>query len=805
MKDVSDRNNFKEATISSNASFVIYLYNIQKTPKEDEVLNGSINLQYKNNDVLFIIDEVHYAQSSSQANTRLNAFPNASFLSFTATPKITEKYGSLTNETAVRYSKETDNGKIYYLDELNATEAIEMGIILPVYYEKVVFEQISDLENAVAFDKKTKELIKKKLNTDEYRIKIEIEKEEAEERIVHSLSQKVKEGVVTEEVLLEQIISSKKSIDAKYLNEALKKVEKVEKTLAFEILRKEKIKFLVKDLKKKMKKCYSDKNKPNFRGKAFLVVDNQAEAEYYIDAVRELSGDNSNTINGVRFGADFSEGQQSTTERSKLIDLNEGDESIIRKFESQNEKENPVDVLIIVGKYLMGYDNKELVVVYCDTIIGEAAKLYQLITRSATSRDGKSQGFFVDLTFGEDNYLTYTNKCLPWYNNGSGTSISTLKKEEVIIQKSNMQFKLKEIRKVLGLDENFPLLDENDIYDRLLSKGTKLKDSNEVIKRKNNYFKLFQEINQIMKILIKPKYYMDNYQEILVLSKVNARYLSENCPKPDATGDLIFDRDLIKSIITESLSFFGISDMEEINSFKINSSKSKDPQQAGRIEFNNEITEFRTMLTLSRKQEPKGLADMIAKWSELILTESDAVVAINQFKKEIEEPFIQELEKEKTLIKEDFENDICWYRANEHILQSLNELDEKIGSDVLKQGESLYLPFIKFYSKLVSKEIHYFSTSKNYMEKDKSFYLEKLNKKSIKMQEADLFGCRNLVDDLTYKKMKRAFFNDSLNVKELYVPDSLIEYIKNASIGNIWILKTLDYYYDDLKNKILDS
>ena len=95
-----------------------------------------------------------------------------------------------------------------------------------------------------------------------------------------------------------------------------------------------------------------------------------------------------------------------------------------------------------------------------------------------------------------------------------------------------------------------------------------------------------------MNVLIKPRYYMDDFDEILVLSKVNSRYLAEDCPKP--TEAVIFDRDEIKSIITKSLSFFGFTDLEEINSFKINGSNVKEEKLLGRIEFNNVVLRFQT-------------------------------------------------------------------------------------------------------------------------------------------------------------------------------------------------------------------
>lgn len=832
VKRVLSRNAFMKSINESSSSFTVYLYNIQKTkdPESDDSGLSSSNFEnvgkYTNNDALFIIDEVHFSQSKTQADIRAKAFPNASFLTFTATPKIKEKSGEIINQTAIRYSESTDNGKIHYLDELNATEAIEMGIILPIIYEKIVFEQQASLENAVEFDKRTKELVVNYISKGEYAIKIEAEQEKAEQSVRGELGSKVGKEI-TQTTLEDQISEAKLDVYNKYVNLVLKEIEKVEKTDALNQLRSHKIDYVTKDMDKKRKTCYSDGDVPHFRTKAFFVVETQKEAQRYIKVVKEMSKDNNNTYNGYRFGVDFSENQQSTSEVSQLPELNGlgKDEQVIKKFEAQNEKDNPVDILIIVNKYLMGYDNKELVAVYNDKIINEPAKLYQLMTRSATTRTGKKQGFYVDLIFGDDNYKTYTEKCLPFYNNNSGTSISTLKKEEILIQKSLLKSKMLDIKKLLGYKSSDLLLDEIEIYNKLLSKGSKLTNTAEAIKKKVDYFNFFKEINEIMNVLIKPRYYMDDFDEILVLSKVNSRYLSEDCPKP--TDAVIFDRDEIKSIITKSLSFFGFTDLEEINSFKINGSNVKEEKLLGRIEFNNVVSDFKQRLALSKSNNPKGLSDLISKWSEQILTEADAKLAINQLTNEFVKPFEEQQNKRAKTLKTDFDNSLSWMITNESMKDAYSIIEDTISSNSFKDDklntnlsfvddsfEGLFNDFTKSYSKLVSKElIQILPEKKSIMLDKQSNYIDKIVKNiSIELKDLSSLSIMENLTEKEIKTLKKAFWTDSKRLKEIMQSGrGVSEEIKNAALnpdvalGTLWILFMFENYYLELRNKNLDN
>lgn len=804
VKRISSRNKFIKSINENSANFTLYLYNIQKTKDPDSVELSEEDFKdtgkYNKNDVLFIIDEVHFSQSKTQAEIRANCFPLSSFLTFTATPKIKEKQGGLVNLTASRYSDSTESGKIFYLDELNSTEAVKMGIILPVVYEKISLSQDASIEDAVEFDKKTKELIKKMLDQDSYKIKIDEEKEKAEIRIRAELEPKLGKDI-TETIIEEEIFYAKKSIFNKYVELALKEVEKVEKSQALDGLRESKINYVINDMDHKRNTCYSEKENLSFKTKAFFVVETKEEAQRYLKTVRKLSGNDTNYFNGYRFGVDFSETQQSTSDISLISELNglKNDEEVIRKFESQKEEENPIDILIIVNKYLMGYDNKELVAVYCDKVIKEPAKLYQLITRSATMRLGKRQGFFVDLTFGDDNYRTYTEKCLPYYNNNSGTSISTLKKEEILIQKERLKNKIIDIKELLGYDKNDLLIDEIDIYNRLTSNNKENPDIKEVIKIKVEYFEHFKEINQIMETLINPRYYMENFDEILILSKVNSRYLSEDCPK--GQDEILFDRDAIKSIIVKSLSFFGLSDLEEINKFKINSSKVKDTVLQGRIDFNNIVTDFRLSLSFARTSAPKDFARLIGEWSDKILTESDAELTINKFKEKFIEPFEKEQAEIKNEIKNNFDNSVPWYFAYKSMkdaYQLIKDNSESLNKSLASDEDCLDV-FCKEYSLTMAKKIKSLLDEEKIADiMSKKYYFEKVNN----YVDVDL---KNIHED---QNIVRKLWEDSKKLKIILLEnESTDENLKDLTNSKefkqlaIWHLNFMDQYYHELVNK----
>ena len=831
VKQIRTRKDYVKSIHDTNSGFTLYLYNIQKTKDEECQILSNNNVitknKYKANDVLFIIDEVHFSQNKLQSDIRRSNFPYASFLSFTATPKIKEKSNSKINYTASLYADADKDGQIHYLDELIYEEAVTMGIILPVIYEKLRYQQIADLESATVIDEKIHELVIEKLNSDEYRIKIETEQDEAEQNLRDRLQHKINENKISKEKLDIDISKVRQQVFKTYYNSFLKVVEKVENEKLLNNLILRKLNFITDDMNNKRQKCYSDNNGLSFKTKAFITVNSKEDAYNLIKAVQQNSENNDNTYKGYRFGVDFSEQQTSVSDIDLLENLNRLNpgEKVIKYFESQKDDNDRVDILIIVNKYLMGYDNPELVCVYCDRTISEPAKLYQLITRSATTRKDKKQGFFVDLTFSEDNYKTYLTKCLPYYNN-SGSKISTLTEEEIKIEKNKLQTCLNNIKYILDIPEDEKLIDEVKIYNRLLSIGEN-KSPSEVISRKNRYFNEFRDINEVLAALINPKYYLENFDEIIILSKVNMQYLRENMPK-HRDNDIIFDRSEIESIILKSIKFFGFSDLEEINSFKIEKSIIKDQATQSKIDFNNVISEFKQNITLARYPIPLGITEMINKWSDQIKSAADATIAINNFTNEFIKPFKDKQKAKQERINKEFDGSIAHYMAYDKINQIYAIIEEKISlqdfkDDNLNNSLSLsnndYLNyfdiFAKTFSKLIQVEVNELMNEESTLYlKNKEYYLEKLMRIKV-ITLVDVFDsiCKEIKDVNFINNFKKAFWNDLKRLKEiLESPNELLSEdmynfvhgTENIDIQKLFILCFLEDYYLELKNKTIN-
>lgn len=829
VKQIRTRKDYIKSIHDTSSGFTLYLYNIQKTKDEECQILFNNNVitknKYKANDVLFIIDEVHFSQNKLQSDIRRSNFPYASFLSFTATPKIKEKSKSKINYTASLYADADRNGRIYYLDELIYEEAVTMGIILPVIYEKLRYQQIADLESARVVDDKIHESVIAKLNSDEYRIKIETEQDEAElkfrERIQHKINK------ISKEQLDLEIANVHQKVFKNYYDDFLRAVQKVENDMLLNNLTLKKLAFITDDMNNKRKKCYSDNNGISFKTKAFITVNSKEEACNFMKAVQLNSDDNNNTYRGYRFGVDFSEQQTSVSDMDLLESLNRlnSGEKVIKYFESQKNDKDRVDILIIVNKYLMGYDNPELVCVYCDRTINEPAKLYQLITRSATTRKDKKQGFFVDLTFSEDNYKTYLTKCLPYYNN-SGSKISTLTEEEIRIEIEKLQTCLNNIKYILDIPEEEKLIDEFKIYNKLLSIGEQ-KSPSEVISRKNRYFNEFKDINEVLGALINPKYYLDNFDEIIILSKVNMQYLRENMPK-HRDNDIIFDRSEIESIILKSIKFFGFSDLEEINSFSIDKSIIKDQITQHKIDFNNVISEFKQNITLARYSMPLGLTEMINKWSDQIKSAADAKIAINNFTTEFIKPFKDKQKIKQERINNEFDGSIAHYMAYEKINKIFSVIEAKMSlkdfkDDKLNNGPSLswavysqhFDIFAKTFSKLIQVEVNELMNEKATVHlKNKEYYLEKLVRiKAISLNDVFDAVCKEIKEDNFINIFKKAFWNDLKRLKEILdnpnelLSEDMYNFVNNAEnidIQNLFTLCFLEDYYLELKNKTIN-
>jgi len=378
----SYNNSFSYEEAITSASKGIYIMNMQKIDSEEVY---AVNNSHK---VLFIIDEVHTHQNAEMSDCRDIQFPNASYLAFTATPRVKNNY----DVSAGSYNDFNNE----YFDELTNDYALRLNIVVPGLYYKVNYDIYTNKEGINRFGREYTDLIHSKFEDS----KREISSYHRDEEICSIRVESVDP--------IEDRMSG--------LRDANREVSKATNALFTALSRQnieERINFIINFKEKEDKRIYSNK----FKTKAFWVVNSKKDALEIIDFFNKNI--NSHTYRGHRFAVDFSaEDYHLSDILSDFSGFSHDD--IIHHFSSGDE--DSIDILILVSKYLKGYDNKDLCYVFCDTSVKEPTKVYQLFTRPGTIRKDKPLGFFVDMSLNDDNYNTlleaigyyeYHNKIVP--------------------------------------------------------------------------------------------------------------------------------------------------------------------------------------------------------------------------------------------------------------------------------------------------------------------------------------------------------------------------------------------------------
>lgn len=369
--------NFSYEEAITSASKGIYIMNMQNIDSEE------LDVRNDSHKVLFIIDEVHTHQNANMSTYRDLQFPNASYLVFTATPRI-KKHCDISSES---YNSSNEE----YFDELTNEDALGLNIVVPILYQKVGYDIYTDKEKINSFGQAYTDLIYSEFETNNLCKNYENEKSYNE--FAHPIENK-----------------------ATGLKEANKEISKSPNAMFTYLSRQnieKRIEFIINFKKKMDKETYGNK----FKTKAFWVVDSKKDALEIINYFNLYIG--SHTYKGQRFAVDFSAEEQHISQiLSNFSDVEHS--HIIHHFSSGDE--NSIDILILVSKYLKGYDNKDLCYVFCDTAVNEPTKVYQLFTRSGTIRKNKPFGYFVDMCINDNNYKTlkqaigyyeYHNKIAP--------------------------------------------------------------------------------------------------------------------------------------------------------------------------------------------------------------------------------------------------------------------------------------------------------------------------------------------------------------------------------------------------------
>lgn len=499
----------------------IYVMNMQK------ISDDMSSLRDNDSRALFFIDEVHTHQLGINARVRENNFPNASYVTFTATTRKQQQKSRIVDLTLTEYSTSGDG----YLDELFNADARNLNMVVPVVYEKERYNVVFSEENARRFADHVETELKNMIERDPKFEGILSEIESAVEAYAQELL-KEEDGIIQQAVFDFDVSSD--HIDWRNSPDIAEKAEERrfelidERTNGFirriktEFHKRQKlqsipdvIKHITRDFRAKINEnyCYTDEKtgerRHRFKPKAFLVVDDQNMANAIGDYIYDITNGKA-ILDGMKFGIDYSERMKFNEDNESFLDrfndIKYGN-SIKDDFDSQEV--DSTDILIIVGKYMMGYDNKQLCSVYCFTQFKEESRIFQLYTRPGTKVEHKKVGFFVDLSFTDDNYDAY-KKALEYYESGKENSVLYLTPNEIERQQRLLGSLIEELCKLLGTTK-----------DGLLSKGNErnLFIKNVTKEQQDAALKVCTKINSTVKNLLSPRYYQKYIGYLLAINK----------------------------------------------------------------------------------------------------------------------------------------------------------------------------------------------------------------------------------------------------------------------------------------------
>lgn len=692
-KEDSNNYSYEEAVLDNEKA--IYIMNMQKI--SDDLADISNN----NSNILVFIDEVHTHQLGENSKIRDINFPNASYITFTATTRKVVVDGKTIDLTSSEYST---SGK--YLDELFNEDAKNLGMVVPVVYEKAKFDVVLNKENAQTFSEYVNQKIIEKINEEH---KFSGIRDEIDRKVKEFVIDMVKSstGQIIDDLDVNDFFINKK--DAEIINKANnyryklfeQKSNSVVNKIKTEVLTQIKINlipetldYITKDMQQKIDENYSERDlitgitKPHFKAKAFLLADDQRMADEIAKHIKKISN-GTNVVNGFKFGLDYSD--QSKEGNTKFIDsfnIIKYGNTIKDDFDSQESEST--DILIIVGKYLMGYDNKRLVAVYCNTNISEPSRIFQLYTRPATKLDKKEIGFFIDMCFDNQNYDTY-KRALAWYETGNENSVLFLEEEQIENQRNVLNKYIEKLVFILKMTKEDLLK---------VSKERNLFTNNLTEHEQNEIFSICKGIHVTIRNLVSPKYYRDYLPYVLTINKALwglLNYLKANKKEPVFTKK---DIELLFHEFMKTLKINNINEIMEIQILDGNFIKQVDAVPAKETIISKQLYQVKNLLDKNRDfihgdifNKLRMLAENIEadnKWDEE--TEKKTTNLLEQGKKEIE--------KIKEKINDNFEASQEWfvtYTIMKNYLESL---------DVIIEDDLTFKKFTKKISDVIKRQIN---------------------------------------------------------------------------------------------------
>ena len=568
--------NYEKTIEHKEKGLTVYLMNIQKSRIE--------NKTYPDNDVLILIDEVHTHQNGLGAESRDINFPLASYVSFTATPRFKSLKGDLVDVTATTYGKTPiDVNEINYLDEFNMSDALELGIVAKLHYEKASIAEEWDKEKSAELEVVINDSARQKIESD-YELKEQVFIRE--ENIIEHGRGRLAGGLISKAEFEE--IKASAYEDALWAIQT-KLVKEANGFTAFNIMQsmiEDKIEFIIDDIKNKRENLAfkEESNKPPFKTKALWFVHDTKVAKKIIRHIKSISNSEENQYKGVRFGIDYSEQalnddvdasgdiQKAKREVDALNSTYFYGNHVLNDFESQDEY--AIDVLIVVGKYLMGYDLGTLMTVYLDTEVKEPAKFFQMATRPITTYPKKNVGYLVDMTMGETNYDTFLTS-LRYYDNDSRMKTFVLKKEDVETEQEIIEQNLRFISSIIFEVKDYKSIFNNnpEFYVDIL---VNQKDASEQM----SFFKRLRNINTSFNNLVTPEYYRD-YVRIFTYFLVVAKIYYKEMFNKEEVERFMFDPKFISEVIDDAMESLNITSFEQLARYSIIGNKQRDYRKEG--------------------------------------------------------------------------------------------------------------------------------------------------------------------------------------------------------------------------------
>lgn len=314
----------------------------------------------ENPEALVVLDESHLAQTGRFAEQRLLVLPAATHLLFTATPKarMTDYYGI-----------ERDD---QILDDFGQRQALAAGLVVPVRFERVAtglrggharIGQIADALGATRDDVRDATALLDGVKEDD-------------ETMAQSGAREIVARLEAEMI-------------PERLDAVADKMAQIEQALGRD----------------------AATGRAAFHPRGMVFCRDRRSAKAIIDWIqarnraqggRNIPDHALNLYRGLRFGldiADFGHGDETASKYNPGI---RRCEDIQSRFEDKDD-DIRIDVLLAVGKYTKGYDNKQLCLVVLLRTVREASLINQIYTRPATCCEGKPSGVCLDLAFGNGN------------------------------------------------------------------------------------------------------------------------------------------------------------------------------------------------------------------------------------------------------------------------------------------------------------------------------------------------------------------------------------------------------------------